>query len=181
VDPAFQVLRLWTSSEFRRLVGEAERFARAKSGVYRSKRKSWMETAEGGPVFRALARSRGLLDRLRRLTGRRWRPDRKKGSYLYYRRPTQSSALHRDNAACELVLLTCLYSKPGPGGQLVLYPGRNGESLPAIARTPRRGARIVRLRAGETLVMDGRRIAHRVTRLGRGRVRVTAARCFRAL
>lgn len=179
MEPAFHVVRLWTSSEFRRLVGEAEAFARDKSGVYRGRR-HWLETAEGGPVFRALVKSRSLLDRLRRLTGRRWVPDEKKGTYLYYRRPTQSYELHRDNPHCELVLLTCLYSRPGRGGQLVLYPGRNGESLRAIARTPRRGARLVPLKAGETLVMDGRVIAHRVTRLGRARIRVTAARCFQA-
>jgi len=141
----------------------------------------WVETVAAGEALSRVVRSRGFLDRLARLSGRRWVPDPKgKGTYLYYRRPAQSFRLHRDGDHCEFVVLTCLLSRAGRGGDLILYPGRNRESLAAIRRSPRRGAVRIRLKAGESLLMDGRAIAHRVSRLGPGRVRVSAARCFRA-
>ena len=140
----------------------------------------WLETVEGGAALAAFLTAKSTLDRLERLTGRRWAPRRKGGTYLYYRQPSQSFGLHRDAPHCQLAMITCVFDQPGPGGDLVLYPGRCGESLKAILASPRKGARRIRLRAGESLLLDGRRIAHRVTPLGRGRLRVTSTACYRA-
>jgi hypothetical protein len=171
---SFRVARVLSRSELRSVLREAS-IRVVDAGLYGP----WVETVPAGAALSRVVRSRRFLDRLARLTGRRWVPDpKRKGTYLYFRRPGNSFKLHRDGDHCEFVVLTCLLSRPGRGGDLILYPGRHHESVAAIRRSPRRGAVRIRLKAGESLLMDGRGIAHRVSRLGRGRIRVSAARCF---
>lgn len=185
--PFHRVLRLFPAPLFRRIAADA----RSRAGLaapfhhVQGERRPgtpgfWIETTEGGGVFARAVAAPSTLEALRRATGRRWLPRRRGGSYIYYRRTSQSFGLHRDRRQCGLAVITCLADRPGRGGDLVLYPRRAGESLAAILASPRRGAFRIRLKPGESLLLDGRRIAHRVTRLGRGRLRITAATCYYA-
>lgn len=187
--PFYQVVRLLRPGLLRNLAIEAAdrsrlaapfRFSSPSSAHHPGTPRFWLETAEGGSKLAAFLTGRATLKRLERVTGRRCTPCRSGGTYVYYRQQTQCFGLHRDAPHCQLALITCVYDKPGKGGDLVLYPGRGGESLKSILASPRRGARRIRLRAGESLLLDGRRIAHRVTPIGRGRLRVTATACYRA-
>ena len=120
-----------------------------------------------------------LSNTLHRLTGQRWVPRSSSGFvYTYYQTVGHNNGLHRDVEPCELSLVTCVDDQPGAGGDLLLYPRRVSERLSAIRATPDDGCVRLRLQPGETLVMFGREIAHRVTPVGPGRTRVTASICY---
>lgn len=121
-----------------------------------------------------------LLDTLYKLTGQRWAPRNSAGfSYTFLRTAGHNNGLHRDVEACELSLVTCLDHQPGDGGDLLLYPERVAEPLSAIRATPEQGCVRLRLQPGETLVMFGKEIPHRVTSIGAGRTRITVATCYK--
>jgi hypothetical protein len=82
---------------------------------------------------------------------------------------------------CELSVITCLHDTPGPGGDLLLFPGRVDEPLAAIRATPDRGVVTLRLRPGESLVFFDRAVPHAVTLVGAGRARITVPACCRAV
>jgi hypothetical protein len=142
-----------------------------------------LETADGGPVLGAFFGGQATLDAIARLTGRAWRwvHFREFGNYNYYRQPYHFNGLHRDREFCELSVVTCIHDDSGPGGDLVLFPGRCEESLPAIRATPEEGAVWLRLHPGESLVMCGHAVAHAVTPVAPGQTRITAAACYQAV
>lgn len=134
----------------------------------------WLETARGGPALFGFLNGKATLDGLQRLTGRRWVHVGGSGNYSYYRQPYHFHGLHRDQSSYELSVVTCIHDDPGPGGDLILFPGRTHEPLSAIRETPEEGAVVVRLQPGESLVMVGSAIPHGVTPVGPGRMRITA-------
>jgi hypothetical protein len=115
------------------------------------------------------------------LTGRRWEHRGGAGRYSYYRQPYHFQALHRDVLDCELSVITCLRDDPGPGGDLLLFPGRVDEPLAQVRATPGAGMVTLRLRPGESLVFFGRAVPHAVTPVGPGRARITVPACYRAV
>jgi hypothetical protein len=141
---------------------------------------SWMEGANAGPLLLKFIAAPEMLDSLYRLTGQRWRPRRRTAwAYAYHRARGHNLGLHRDHPSCELAVITCIDDQPGEGGDLLLYPQRVTEPLSAIRATPDQGCVRLRLRPGDTAVMFGNEIPHRVTpMLGEGRTRITAAVCY---
>jgi hypothetical protein len=147
---------------------------------HESRPESWSDVDLGGPVLTEFISAPELLDTLYRLTGERWAPlNRASYGYSYYRTAGQNKGLHRDNADCELTLVTCVDDQPGEGGDLLLYPLRVCEPLSAIRATPDDGCVRLRLQPGETLLMFGHEIPHRVTPIGAGRTRITATIGYR--
>lgn len=188
----YAVMRLLSEPDLRRLADEARACMR-QAGVYRKSELApddpdgqgdcWLETAECGPLLEAFIRSPTLADILQRLTGQRWAPrtpmrSSSRYSYTYYREAGQYLGLHRDVVACELSLLTCVDDQPGAGGDLLLYPGRIAERLSDIRATPDVGCLRLRLQPGESLVVFGKEIAHRLTPIGAGRTRIISALCY---
>lgn len=142
----------------------------------------WMDGANGGPLLREFIAAPELLDTLHRLTGQRWAPWLPSSGvygYRYYRTVGHNMGLHRDDPDSELSLITCVDDQPGEGGDLLLYPLRVSEPLSAIRATPDQGCVRLRLQPGETLVMFGKEIAHRLTTIGPGRTRITVATCYK--
>jgi hypothetical protein len=185
----FVVTRLAGSAVLRRLQAEAEArgalagtsFADAVPPDGSGPPVHWLETAEGGPALGAFLGSPPGLAALARLTGRRWEHRGGAGRYSYYRQPYHFQALHRDVLDCELSVITCLRDDPGPGGDLLLFPGRVDEPLAQVRATPGAGMVTLRLRPGESLVFFGRAVPHAVTPVGPGRARITVPACYRAV
>jgi hypothetical protein len=103
------------------------------------------------------------------------------GSYSYYLRAGDHLALHRDVVGCDLAVITCLCDTgggAGPGGTLLLYPGRNLETLGVIRATPEQGAIAVSLSPGHSLVLLGGIVPHSVSPVTEGQRRVVSLLCF---
>lgn len=138
----------------------------------------WLESAVGGPHLLALYHSPRVLAHLRAITGLAWRPSGGHGTFSYYRAPGHHLDLHRDVDDCDLAVITCIQRSGTGVPGLVLYPGRCRDSLRAIRATPDVGAVTIELAIGESLVLLGGHVPHRLPALAAGQVRVVAPLCF---
>ena len=140
-------------------------------------------SAPGGRSLQALYHAPQVRELLRSLTGLAWRTTGYAGAYSYYRRPGHHLGLHRDIETCEIAVITCVRDDrpwPGsPGGVLHLYPSRAGEPLDAIERSLDHGAVEVRLAPGQSLVLLGGIVPHRLTPVGERQTRIIAPLCYR--
>lgn len=106
-----------------------------------------------------------------------------RGSYSYYASDGDCLDLHRDVETCDVTLITCLHdtSDPqSPSGALVVYPDRLTEPLSEIRARPDDGAVILKLMAGQSIVLLGGVVPHRVLPVVAGQARVISALCFLA-
>jgi len=144
----------------------------------------YMEWAPGGSRLRAFYHAPPLLALLRRLTGLDWTPSGEQAAFSYYRRPGHHLDVHKDIDACDLAVITCLHEDGAPAdglaGALCLWPGRTGDRLTEIRADPAPGRVPVRLRPGESIVILGGLVPHRLEAMAEGHVRVVAPLCFRA-
>ena len=144
----------------------------------------WLESAPGGPELDGLVQDRVLLDLLRQVTGVPWRPAGPHGSYSFYRREGHHLGIHRDIDACELACITCIVDEgtagQGTSGVLRLFPDRVGESLQQIRDEPDRDAVDVRLRPGQTIILLGGFVPHRLMPMGPNHLRIVAPLCYQA-
>jgi hypothetical protein len=117
------------------------------------------------------------------MTGVAWTPSAQLGTYSFYCRPGHHLDLHRDVDACDLAVIACLYEHGAPAagtaGALCLWPGRRHERLAAIRADPERGRVVVRLVAGEAIVLVGGIVPHAIAPLGEEHTRIVAPLCFR--
>jgi hypothetical protein len=141
-----------------------------------------LEWAPGAGRLDALYRAPPLAAVLHRLTGLEWRPSGELASYSYYRRPGHFLDLHRDIDSCDLAVITCVHETGAPtsglSGSLCLWPTRTGERLAAIRSDPDRGRVPVRLAPGESIILLGGVIPHRLEPVQGEHVRVVAPLCF---
>jgi len=160
----------------------AEARVEVRSADSRGDPDRWLESAPGGPGLQAFAASEGVLDTLVRATGVPWELAGP-GSWSYYRREGHHLGLHRDLEVCDLAVITCVVDE-GAGdtdaGVLRVWPTRPRDSLEEIRRDPF-GAHDVRLHPGETLLLLGGLVAHRVLPLARGQIRIVAPLCYQAV
>jgi hypothetical protein len=140
-------------------------------------------TSQAGPVQDSLYEAPTVHQFLSSVCGLPIAPSGNRGSYSYYARPGDFLDLHRDVETCDVAMITALHdnSDPAdPGGALMLYPGRLGEPLSAIRSRPNDGACVVKLFPGQTIVMFGGLVPHRVLPVVAGQVRIISVLCFRA-
>ena len=140
----------------------------------------WLENAPGGPVLQAFYGSSTVLATLAGLTGLRWRTAGGLGTFSYYRRQGHHLGLHRDLDICELAVITCIYDDSPAGGiwgALRLYPSRSHDGLRAIVADPRGGVD-VHLRSGDSLILLGGLVPHRLLPVRAGHVRVVTPLCY---
>ncbi len=144
----------------------------------------WLESAPGGRELDRLVREPVLLALLHRLTGLQWRPAGPRGSYSYYRREGHHLGLHRDIHACELACISCIAddrpTEAGTSGLLRLFPTRIDEPLRSIRANPH-GAVDVRLRPGETIILLGGLVPHRLMPMGPSHLRIVAPLCYQVV
>jgi hypothetical protein len=106
-----------------------------------------------------------------------------RGSYSYYMSDGDCLDLHRDVETCDVTLITCLHdsSDPlSPVGALVVYPDRIAEPLSEIRARPDDGAVALKLMPGQSIVLLGGVVPHRVLPVVAGQARVISALCFLA-
>jgi hypothetical protein len=141
-----------------------------------------LEWAPGGSRLDAFYHAPPLAALLLRLTGLDWEPSGERAAFSYYRHPGQYLDLHRDVDACDLAVITCIQECGAParglGGALCLWPSRSRERLAAIRARPELGRVPVRLRPGESIVLLGGTIPHRLEPVGPDHVRIVAPLCF---
>lgn len=137
----------------------------------------------GGPVQEAFYQSPWVLGVLSQLAGVAVRPTGRRGTFTYYARAGDYLDLHRDIPGCDVAAITLLHDDGPPNGLsgcLCVYPGRCQEPLEEIRRTPERGAYAVRPSPGQTIVLLGGIVPHRVLRVGSGQRRIISVLCFEA-
>jgi hypothetical protein len=136
-----------------------------------------------GPVQDALYHSVALRAFLDDLCGAPLLPSGSRGSYSYYLHAGDYLDVHRDIGTCDVTLISCLHDVSAPNdqaGALVVYPDRASEPLSVIRRTPDAGAYVVKLAAGQSVVLAGGIVPHRVLPVRAGQSRTISALCFAA-
>jgi hypothetical protein len=143
-----------------------------------------LTSGSGGPVQDALYRSVWLPQMLTSACGTTILPSGNRGSYSYYARPGDFLDLHLDVDRCDVTMITALHDNSATtdySGALLLYPGRMGEPLSAIRARPNDGVHCVKLTAGQTIVLFGGLLPHRLLPTAVGQVRIVSVLCFAAM
>lgn len=141
-------------------------------------------TSTAGPIQDSFYASTHLRNFLSSLLGLPVAPTGNRGSYSYYARKGDFLDLHRDIETCDVTVITSLHDNSAPqdpGGALVLYPGRIGEPLSALRARPDEGAYAVKILPGQTIVIPGGLLPHRVAPVAEGQLRIISALCFRVI
>lgn len=143
----------------------------------------WLDVAPGGATLHRHYHSPKIRELLAQLTGLRWMTSGDQAGYSLYRCAGHHLGLHRDIDACEIAVITCVYDdRPplaGSAGSLVLYPSRASDSLAQIRSSMDAGAILVTLRPGDSLVLLGGQIPHRLLPVAAGHTRIVAPLCYR--
>jgi hypothetical protein len=141
----------------------------------------WLETAPGGPVLAAFLAAPATLALLREVTGLPFVPSGPQGTYSYYRRAGHHLDVHRDIDVCDLAVITCLRDEGASADArgLEVYPSRWGEPTSQVRRSAEVGAQPITVAPGESAVLLGGVVPHRVPPLGAGRIRVVTPLCYR--
>jgi len=138
-------------------------------------------TSGAGPVQDSLYASPAVYAALSAVCGMPIVPSGNRGSYSYYVRPGDFLGLHRDIPTCDVALITVLFDSGSDdqGGALIVYPDRMTEPLSCLRAAPNDGAVAVSMNAGDTIVMYGGLLPHRIRRTATGQARIVSVLCFR--
>ncbi len=142
-----------------------------------------LSTAPGGPVQDCLYTSRSLSEYLGQLCGTNVRPTGSRGSYSYYSEAGDFLDTHLDIHQCDVTLITVLYDDTDPstlGGALVTFPDRIDCSLEEVRALETDSGWILKPRPGESVVLLGGLIPHRVAPLTGIGKRIISALCYEA-
>jgi hypothetical protein len=142
-----------------------------------------LQSAGGGGVQDALYAAPGLHALLSAHCGARIVPSGNRGSYSYYVQPGDFLDTHLDVDTCDVTLITVLHDDTDPrdrAGGLAVYPGMLGAPLSEIRAAPERGMALIKARPGQSILLLGGLLPHRVEPLGAAGQRVISALCFRA-
>jgi len=139
--------------------------------------------ASGGPAQTTFYQSDWLSAFLSRESGMEVVPAGSSGGYSYYTREGDFLGLHLDVDYCDMVLLTVLNDNSeadDPSGALVVYRDHIGGPLAPIRQDLESGATYLKLRSGQSIVMLGGILPHRVAPVRREQSRVLSVLCFTA-
>ena len=142
-----------------------------------------LHTAGAGAAQDALYASPLLHGFLSAQCGTAIVPSGNRGSYSYYVEPGDHLGLHLDVDSCDVTLITVLHDDTDPddpGGGLAVYPGALGAPLREVRATPEAGMGVVKASPGQSIVILGGLVPHRVLPLGPWGQRIISALCFRA-
>jgi hypothetical protein len=142
-----------------------------------------LQTAGGGDVQDAVYAAPWLHAFLSAQCGHPIVPSGNRGSYSYYVEPGDFLGLHLDVDTCDVTLITVLQddSDPAdPAGGLAVYPRAMAAPLRAVRPALEAGMSLVKARPGQSIVILGGLVPHRVLPLGPSGQRIISALCFRA-
>lgn len=137
---------------------------------------------EGGVVQDELFGSVALQTFVADQVGLPVRPCGARASYSIYAGPQAYLDIHRDVPGCDLALVTCLYdSDPLAGdGAVDLWLDDLTTPLGEIRARPERRRSRLALMPGDSLLIHGGLVPHRIPRPGTDRLRVVSLMCFEA-
>jgi hypothetical protein len=139
-------------------------------------------SASGGERQWAVYGRSILADQLSRLCGVRVTPSGN-GSYSYYEQSGDFLALHRDELACDLAVITCIKLKGVPdrssSGILLVYPTMIDQPLSVVRNSREKESVGVALKQGDTVVLLGGIVPHEVTPVLAGQERIVSLMCYR--
>jgi hypothetical protein len=140
-------------------------------------------TAAGGPVQDSVYCSPAVVRLLGELVGVRLRPSSNRATYSYYCRPGDGLALHRDVVRCDISVIVVVSDNGDHrgGGELVVYPDALHQPLGAVRADLDSGAVTLCLAPGETVVIAGGMLPHRVLPVAEGHYRISAPMCYEVL
>ena len=142
-----------------------------------------LHTAGAGAAQDALYGSAWLHAFLSEQCGAAIVPSGNRGSYSYYVQPGDHLGLHLDIDTCDVTLITVLHDDTDPAdaaGGLAVYPGALGAPLRQVRAAPEAGMGVVKASPGQSIVILGGLVPHRVLPLGPWGQRIISALCFRA-
>jgi hypothetical protein len=144
-----------------------------------------LASAPGGPVQDVFYASPALAAYVAAQVGVPVTPSGRRGSYSYYERPGDHLALHVDVHGCDVTLVTVLHDDTGrsdPGGAVLAYRTAVGVPLDEIAAGRWRGSGdVVKAQPGQSILLLGGLVPHRVLPLTGPGSRVVAPLCFTAV
>ncbi len=143
-----------------------------------------LQTSGGGPVQDALYAAPWLHAFLSAQCGVPIAPSGNRGSFNYYVRPGDFLATHLDIDTCDVTLITILQDDTdprNPAGALAVYPGYMSVSLRRLRREANPRPAVIKARAGQSVLLLGGLVPHRVLPLVGAGQRITSALCFRAV
>jgi len=146
-----------------------------------------LASSPGGPVQDAFYADPGLCQFISEQVGISVVPSGNRGSYTYYAEPGDHLDLHVDVDGCDVTLITVLHdstdvSRSDAG--VAVYRSAIGQPLESIDIRGDHGtgheAAVVKARAGDSILILGGLVPHRVLPLGSSGIRVISPLCFRA-
>lgn len=139
-----------------------------------------MTCVEGGVLQSTLFLSHELGAFIAGRVKGRVRPCGTRASYTIYSGAGSHLDIHRDIPGCDLALITCLHDdEPGAeGGALEMWPNAMTTPLGAIRAAPESGRVRVPLEPGDTLLLHGGLVPHRVPPRRGERIRIVSLMCF---
>lgn len=138
----------------------------------------------GGPEQDALYHHRPLHAWLAANCGVTVRPTSARGTYSYYTRPGDYLDLHVDVVGCDVTVITVLHDDTppdDPGGGLAVYGDHLGRTLGAVYEELPAPTALLKAGVGQSVVILGGLVPHRVIPLAATGARVISALCFEAV
>ena len=139
-------------------------------------------SAKGGLVQEAFYRAAWMGEFLSDLAGAQVKPTGDQATFSYYVAPGDFIDVHRDIESCDLAVITCLHdSAPSrPTGSLCLYTERLAEPVRAIRASRESGFERAHLAPGQTIVLLGGIVPHRLEPLSASQQRIVSVMCYAA-
>ena len=140
------------------------------------------DSAGGGLVQQSFYQAHWMLRFLSELANVDVQPTGELATFSYYVRPGDYIDVHRDIETCDVAVITCLLDSAPErvSGSLCVYPDRVSEPVRAIRETRDRGFERVHLAPGQTIVLLGGIVPHRLDPVGEGQQRVVSVMCYSA-
>jgi len=140
-------------------------------------------TAGGGPVQKAMYDAVWMHRTLESVVGVPVETTGSQGTYSYYVEPGDYLDLHRDIVTCDIAAISLLFNDgamAGEAGSLCIYPKRCREPLASIRKDIDRDAYLVQPEVGQTVVLMGGVVPHRVLPVPPEQRRIISVLCYRA-
>lgn len=137
-------------------------------------------SSPGGPIQAGFYNATEMIDFVSDLAGDRVKPTGGLATFSYYVSPGDHLDVHRDVVECDLAVITCLAdSTPDRvSGSLHVYPDRLAESVMSIRATRERGGQRVHLTPGQTIVLFGGIVPHRLDPVAADQQRIVSVMCY---
>lgn len=162
-----------------RLLGDQSHTGPARSRMPRRA----LSSSPGGPVQDTFYADPWLQAFVTGQAGVPVTPSGNRGSYSYYERPGDYLDLHLDVYDCDVTLITVLHDDTDPydtSGGVAVYRDSVGQPLESIRANPDRGMTVVKPTPGQSLLILGGLVPHRVLPFGTSGCRIVSPLCFQA-